>query len=415
MAKRRTGGGSRRGLGNVRAAWLASALMVWLGAGNVLRAAGLAPSSSPTANAATAALEYQETDHSIINWGVSLTPQTTPFKKEPAAASGKIIRGVLNFGGGASNAIPFLWQRDAGKLFLDLNRNQDLTDDPAGVFSARTAPVYIQTFTNIHLHFNTAAGNCPALADIIFYDYGSEPECTLAIRSFWQGKVTLQERDWQVGIIQNNLTQSGLFENSRLLLRPWEKRNQPFTTLPTSLATVPFSRKLFVDGQAYQLDLAARTQNGEARPALQFAEQSVALGELKITGKFIQRLVLSGGPYLVVLDQPAASVKIPAGSYNQPDILLEQNGVEAYCYSSQLQAGGGISVGEKTPAVLDAGGPLTNSVSASRDGQDLVLDYRLIGAGGAAYHLVNVDASKPPEFAIYKDGKKIESGDFEFG
>ena len=52
--------------------------------------------------------------------------------------------------------------------------------------------------------------------------------CTLAIRSFWQGKVTLQGRDWQVGIIQNNLDQSGSFENGRLLLRPWEKRNQPF-------------------------------------------------------------------------------------------------------------------------------------------------------------------------------------------
>ena len=48
-------------------------------------------------------------------------------------------------------------------------------------------------------------------------------------------------------------------------------------------------------------------------------------------------------------------------------------------------------------------------------GRICVLDYRLIGAGGETYHLVNVDASKPPEFAIYKGGKKIESGDFEFG
>ncbi len=415
MAKRRTGCLSRRRPKNVWAVWLASALVVWLCSGNFLRAAGLVPSSSPSANTALASLEYQETDHSIINWGVPLTTQTTPFKKEPAAAAGKIIRGVLNFGGGSSNAVPFVWQRDAGKLYLDLNRDQDLTDDPAGAFSARTAPVYFQTFTNIHLLFNTAAGKCPALADIIFYDYGSEPECTLAIRSFWQGKVTLQGRDWQVGIIQNNLAQSGSFENGRLLLRPWEKRNQPFTTLPSSLDTVPFSRELFVDGQAYQLDLAARTPDSEAKLALQFTEQSVALGELKITGKFIQRLVLPGGSYLVVLDQPAASVKIPAGSYNKPDILLEQNGVEAYCYSSQLQVGGGISVGDKTPAVLDAGGPLTNSVTASRDGQDLRLDYRLIGAGGATYQLVNRDVSKPPQFAIYKDGKKIESGAFEFG
>ena len=164
------------------------------------------------------------------------------------------------------------------------------------------------------------------------------------MRSFWQGKVTLQGRDWQVGIVQNVLNQTGSFENGRLLLRPWEKRNQPFNTYDGSLATVPFSRKLFVDGHAYQLDLAAGPQNGEARPALQFTEQSVPLGELKITGKFIQRLVLPGGPYLVVLDQPAASVQVPTGSYNQPDIRLEQNGAEAFCNSSQSQAGGRISV-----------------------------------------------------------------------
>ena len=40
---------------------------------------------------------------------------------------------------------------------------------------ARRRFIY-QTFTNIHLLFNTAAGNCPVLADINFYDYGSEPE-----------------------------------------------------------------------------------------------------------------------------------------------------------------------------------------------------------------------------------------------
>ena len=64
-----------------------------------------------------ASLEYQETGYAVFNWGVSLKLQTTPFKKEPAAASGKIIRGVLNFGGDASNAIAFLWQRDAAKTF----------------------------------------------------------------------------------------------------------------------------------------------------------------------------------------------------------------------------------------------------------------------------------------------------------
>jgi len=390
--------------------------MVALGSGKILRAADLVPSSSPPSNAITASLGYQETDYSVINWGVSLTTRTIPFPKEPAGAAGKILRGVLNFGGGSSNSIAFVWQRDAGKLYLDLNRNRDLTDDPEGAFSARVfRPTSYQTFTNVHLLFNTASGRCRVLADISFWDYGSQPSCSLAVRSFWQGKVTLQGRDWQAGIVQNDLNQSSSFGNSRLLLRPWDNRNQPFDAYDGSLASVPFSRKVFVDGHAYQLEWITGSQNGEAKPALQFTEQSVALGELKITGKFIQRLVLPGGPYLVVLDQPAASMQVPVGSYNQPDILLAQNGTTAYCNSSLRQTGQRVSVDGKTPLVLNVGGPLTNSVIASRHGQDLRLDYRLVGAGGETYQLANRDRSRPPAFAIYQGDKKIASGKFEFG
>ena len=102
------------------------------------------------------------------------------------------------------------------------------TIPPACFRRAGTRPVYYQTFTNVHLPLNTAAGRCRVLADLNFWDYGSQPSCSLAVRSFWQGKVTLQGRDWQVGIVQNVLNQTGSFENSQLLLRPWEKRNQTF-------------------------------------------------------------------------------------------------------------------------------------------------------------------------------------------
>ena len=400
-------------------AGLTFALMAALCPGHALRAADSLLSDSPSSNTTLAALEYQETGYGVVNGSVSLTVQTTPFKKEPAATAGKIIRGVLNFGPGSSNSIPFLWQRDAGKLYLDLNHNQDLTDDPAGVFVAPVARPFrqfnYQTFTNVHLLFNTASGRRRMLADLSLYDYGSQPMCFLMVRSFWQGKLTLHGRDWQAGVVQNVSDQTDSFENSRLLLRPWEKRDQAFNADIGLLATVPFSRKLFVDGQAYQLEGISRSQDGEARSSLQFTEQSVELGEVKITGQYIRRLVLTGRPYLVILDQPAGVVKIPAGTYNQPDILLEQNGVQAFCNYGSMQTGGQISVGGKTPAVLNAGGPLTNSVAASRHGQDLRLDYRLVGAGGETYQLANQDRSKPPAFAIYKGAKKIASGAFEFG
>ncbi len=376
----------------------------------------IALASGSSLHASVAALEYQETDYTVNNWSVSLASQSTPFKKEPAAASGRILRGVLNFDGGSSNAIPFLWQRDARRLYLDLNRNQDLTDDPAGVFvTGKNWTTDYQSFTNVHLFFNTASGQCRVLADLNIYAFGAQANCYLTVRSFWQGKLTLQERDWQVGLVQN-VFGSAAFENSQLLLRPWEKRNQPFAANDGALACVPFSRKLFVDGHAYQLDCIAHLLNGEATPALQFTEQSVPLGEANITGQFIRRLVLTGRPYVVVVDNPVGVVKIPIGSYNQPDLQLEQKGVAAFSRNTgPFQIGKSFTVDGKTPLVLNVGGPLTNSLSATRHGQYLQLDYLLLGAGGQTYQLASQNRSAPPGFAVYQGEKEIASGTFEFG
>jgi hypothetical protein len=396
------------------------ALMVVLGSGQLLRGADSGPSNPPSSNAIVASLEYQETSNAVANWGVSITPQSAPFKKEPAAAGGKTIRGKLQFAGGPGNSIGFLWQRDAGKLYLDLSGNGDLTGDPGGVFTAPASTGnYVQEmFTNVHLTFNTASGKSRVLADILLYDYGAlqpnQPSCTFGLRSFWQGKVTLEGRDWQAGIVQLGVNAAGTFDNGRLLLRPWEERNRKFNVADGLLATVPFARKLFLDGHAWQLECVARSQNGEASPDLHFTGQTVPLGDLKITGQYISRLVLPGA-YLVVLDHPAASVQVPVDSYNQPEIALEQKGAAAYRDLPRSQEGGRFSVDGKAPAVLNAGGPLTNSVTASRQGRDLVLDYTLVGAGGDDYTLATEDRTKPPSFAIYKGDKKIGSGDFEYG
>lgn len=416
MAKGMTNQLPQRWLKKLRTALpLVILLAAFVGPGNVVAVDDLVRSDSPPQPATAVLLEYQETAYGINNWAVAITPQSAPFKREPAAVSGKILRGVLNFFGGSSNALPFLWQRGAGKLFLDLNRNQDLTDDPAGAFSACRGPGNYQTFTNVHLSFNTPSGTCPALIDFNFWDYGSRPSCYAAVRSFWQGRVTLQGRDWQAGLVPNDLSSPGSFKNGWLVLRPWQERNKAFNTYNGSLNTVLLSRKLFVDCHAYQLTCIASSQSGEVKPELQFTEQTVALGQLKITGKFIQRLILSGGPYLVMLDHPAEAVEVPTGRYNPPDILLEQGGVRAFCNSSQGRLGKSIFVSGQTPAVLAAGGPLTNSVTATRHGQDLLLNYQLIGAGGQTYQLANRDYARPPEFAIYKDGRKIASGKFQYG
>lgn len=366
----------------------------------------------------TSSLEYLETDYDVTSLGVTVTTRAEPFKKE-TASTGKVFRGSLNLPG-AGNSIPFVWQRGAGKLFLDLNQNQDLTDDPAGVFSALDKSLNYQSFKKIRLPVQTDEGRCQMLVDVSFWDYSQRPSCNLSMRCFWQGKVTLHGEDWQVGIIPTirsgkHGNRSLSLESGSLLLRPWAKRNQSFNTSVGSVAVVPFASKVFLNNYAYQLDWIASAQKDGVQPTIQFTEQAVELGELKITGKHIQRMVLTGQPYVAILDRPAATVKVPVGSYSEPTIRLEQGGAEAFCEPNRQPSNKRISINAKTATTVAIGGPLTNSVNLTRQGQDLYMDYRLVGVGGLTYQLANHDYAHPPEFAIYKADKKIASGKFEFG
>jgi hypothetical protein len=368
--------------------------------------------NSPTGQVVTAYLDYQDANYSYMNEGLPMVLRSSAFKKEPALSRGKVIRGTWQLAGDTSNEIAFIWDRGARKLYIDLNRNLDLTDDPAGVYSSAMTPAdYIQTFPNVRLPLKAGAASRQMLADLSLYDFGPQPNCTAALHSLWQGKVTLKGKDWQVGLLGISSVQRASLEGGNLLLRPWEERNKPFNLYNGTLAALPSAQKVFFSNQAYGLQCTSQNQAGSGRVEMQFTEQTPKLGELKIAGAYVQRATLEGGPYLVVMDQPAATVKVPVGRYNAARVCVKRGDTEAYL---EPQVVGRITVAEKAPAVLLGGGPLTNTVSVMRRGKYLALNYRLTGVGGP-YQLVNQDRSHPPEFMVYQGDKKVASGKFEFG
>jgi hypothetical protein len=444
------------------AALLAAAVVAVNCPRNVSGSEDSALAAAPSGAVTTIPLEYQETSYQFLFRNIPVEHRTNPFPKEPAPASGHVVRGVLKFGDNPSNAIPFLWQTGAKKLYLDLNRNQNLTDDADGVFSGcltgpRIPTVNHQVFTNIHLAFPATSAGAPMLVDFDFFQYGESgrPLVNVMARSFWQGKVTVAGHDWQVGLVQNLSGQPGSFQLGQLLLRPWEERDKRFRAAsekPEDTLAIPwegknwvvrasdafaFSPGIFFEGHAWQLDWNTEPRGREEKLALRLTEQQTPLGELQITGSFIQRLVLTGGPYVVVLAQPPASVKVPPGRYQPYRVWLKQGEAEAYFNFGLPQTGKAnvieeitgsqlpvvsppppeqvVVVDEQRPAVLAVGGPLTNCVSAARRGRNLLLSYRLIGAGGGEYWLVRGSDWKPPQFTVGRSGKQIGSGQFEFG
>ncbi len=363
-------------------------------------------------------LDYRELDYPVASWNLPLGIQSAPFKKEPGFGLRKVLRGTLQFGNSSDQFIPFAWDQTSGKLYLDLNRNQDLTDDPGGVCSCseltRYSPSY-QTFTNVHLAFKTPKGAHPVLGDLHLYNY-RQPNASVGSRSLWSGKISLQGRDWQVGIIENVSGKLGSMEDGYLLLRPWAARNESFDPQNGSLDGFRFCRNLFFGQQAYHLDYAYLQAAGAPHYRIDLADQPAELGELKLTGKFIKRIILPGAKFTVVLDAPAPVVKIPVGSYGQCQVQLKQGEAEAYRESARFSSSPTervTQVNAANPAVLKVGGPLTNSVAVNRHGRSLNLSYQLVGAGGEAYQLLG--ARRQPEFAAYRADKKIASGKFEFG
>jgi hypothetical protein len=370
--------------------------------------------NSQSRQAVTAFLDYQEVSYSFNNWGVSLKARSAAFKQEPAFGGSRVNRGMLQLGGPTTNEMAFAWDRGARKLYLDLNRNLDLTDDPVGVFSCgRSSGDYYQTFTNVHLPCRTPAGDRQALVDLNFYNYRSL-SCSAAVRSLWQGRVTLQGEDWQAGLLLNPFGRGASRESGNLLLRPWNDRNRSFSQYGGSLETFPFSRKLFFGRAAYQVQYTNETQADSSRLRLEFAEQLASLGDLRITGDSIERVMLEGGSYLVVLDRPGSVAKVPVGRYSTFKVCLRKGDTQAHLNDRMQAANKPLTVSEKAPTVLRAGGPLTNSVSVSRRGKNLSLNYELVGAGGV-YEMVNQDRTHPPEFTVYQGDRKVASGKFEFG
>ncbi|MHC4395689.1 MAG: hypothetical protein ACYS1A_08540 [Planctomycetota bacterium] len=147
------------------------------------------------------------------------------------------------------------------------------------------------------------------------------------------------------------------------------------------------------------------------REIVEAPESDLSLGQVRIEGKYIERLVLQGDGESKRFDQPEENISLAPGEYRLWEVHLEDRYV---CYAYGREGyGDSITVDEEKPAVLKVGAPLKQRIKVRRQGDILVLSYELVGLGGESYS--SRDRTKPPTFAVYKGDKKIGSGSFEYG
>ena len=407
--------GRRMGRVGVREAMVLVIVVAWLALGVTAQfAAGVEPVEPAGASSQagfTADLNYQETDEVLVSRPIGIRIQTAAFRKEPALDRRNVIRGVLPWGTRSEQAIPFIWEKGQGRLYLDLNRNRDLTDDAKGVLDSASR-ANSQSFTNIHLVLPTASGDRPVRLRLTFTSYGAGGVNVQAgLCSYWQTKISPRGNEWQFGLVEELLAENGSLPPQWMLLRAWAERQRPFNLLSASPDFCGITKNVFFDNRAYGLDFHYEAGGDAPKYRVTFKEQSLPLGELTVTGANLHRLILGAPTWMtLLLDRPAGTMKVPAGSYSVDEIWLRKGEVEVV----RLGAGR-VTVDPERAATLVAGGPLTNSVEVKDDPYGLYIRYKLVGADGGAYKLPRPDYEHPPEFAVFQGTNRVATDKFQYG
>ena len=337
-----------------------------------------------------------------VSWNLA-KPQG-PFLKEPALSEEHVSRGLLQFDNDTNNAIAVIWDQPKQKLYVDLNRDLDLTDDPAGVFTSTNKGLQ-QVFTNVTLPVKTPAGLHPATLDLHLFtaEEGKWAQVQLHSRSLWQAKVALDGKEWQVAAVDQLFGREGPVAAKFLLLRPWAARTNRVSVYDAASGSVRFPNQLFLLGHAFHLERRFETQDGTSVCKLDLTPQQPPLVELKVSGEALDYGVFCDtNGYTLLISEPPAALMIPQGTYTASTVWLKKGSAQAFRLNAPPLV---VKATAATNLVL--GGPLTNSVILARSGRRLVMDYQLKGADGGPYRLAQAGPQVPPEFTVFRDGKKV--------
>jgi 2-amino-4-hydroxy-6-hydroxymethyldihydropteridine diphosphokinase len=215
---------------SARTAALCVALLgIFLCSGPYGRADGPAGPGSP-ASAIVAHLQYREVDFAPLCREINVA-RSARFIREPAFVGPQVFRGRFVLDNDTNQSLPFAWDIQERRLYLDLNHNGDLTDDPKGVLTA--ADRDLQLFRSLRLRFGSEGGPYDVLVDAHVFEQGDTARVFLYVRSLWEGAVELGGKKWYLAVIDWPDGRIGATVpmkkiGDRMILRPWADHDQPF-------------------------------------------------------------------------------------------------------------------------------------------------------------------------------------------
>jgi len=327
------------------------------------------------------------------------------FKQEPDFGSHEVLRGALPVGPKPDDFVGFAWDQTAGKLYLDLNRDFDLTNDPDGVRASNADPV--QEFSRIPLSTTTEGIVRDYLLDLKFMDFGRGPHLSAYIRSGWSGQVPLGGTNYHLAVVDN--LDGTIDAEDQFIIREIEGSVEGEVQPDDEREGTAVPSVVAVGGKSYTLGFALDSSQTPADLNVTFTEAPGGVGTINIAGEHVQRLALDG-PSRVEIVSPGVTASVPAGNYRVAEVVVPG-------FSSSLRPGfrPPVSVKPGEAATLKVGAPLNHSIEIIPRGHTFLLSYKLEGQGGETYSPDRIFTSKAPKFAVYKGGRKIASGNFRYG
>ena len=350
--------------------------------------------------AAEVVMSWQESgfQHGVY---IGLDQQDVAFKKEPAYAGERILRGAIPLGATRAAQRPFALDWTGKKLHLDLNCNLDLTDDP--VLDADASSSARLVFKDVALE---AAGppSRSYRVNLEFPPHASYME--IRVLSGWAGTWPRGTSTWRA-VFADDL--DGEWDDDDLFAMAAD--SPEFRENPHPYAIEPL-KGLFMDGVESEIALAA---GADGTWLFTMRETPVPMGRLRMSGGLVERLVLQGGAKgrkAILHVAGTEPVAVPAGTYPIQEITLATRIGRLTASRREPLV---VREGEETE--LKAGSPLQHGGAVERDGGELRVQYRLTGVGGESYSLPayqRTDANRP-RVAIFKGRRRVAHGSFEYG
>ncbi len=330
---------------------------------------------------------------------IGISNREVDFSAEPTYAGREVLRRAFNCGPNF-DLLGFAVDVAGGKLYVDLNRNGDLTDDPAGVFTAD--PNVSPPNFDFVLPIERQGRRIDFHLTLQIYNAGA---MSLRLNSGWQGSVAAGGQTFSVRV-KDDLTATEGF------VQLWIGIGEPsFDSV--FLIMGQMIRRLVLQDQLYEVDMKHAAAD---QPELLFTLEPIEepMGRLLLEGKNFSRLTLEqGSDTLAVFNQPSGEIELPEGAWRLTEAVI---GGSRPSISFKLKTPHqDVHVTRGEPARLQLGPPFINSVAVSRRGPFLNFDYKLVDAGGHAWRPIHFDSNKKPKLEVWQGEKLLAQADFEYG